>query len=132
VEILGDAVNGPRQDMHPTITPDGRTLLFVSEGRADGLGNDDLYVSYFRDGAWTPSKNLGPAVNTKFYEYSARLSPDGKYLFFCRGFGDLVRPPKRLAYGELMRLLRSPSNGLSNIYQIDARAAGVEEVGGTR
>ncbi|HEU4595089.1 MAG TPA: hypothetical protein VFS10_07945 [Pyrinomonadaceae bacterium] len=132
VEILGDAVNGPRQDMHPTITPDGRTLLFVSEGRADSLGNDDLYVSYLRDGAWTTARNLGPAVNTKFYEYSARLSPDGKYLFFCRGFGDLVRPPKRLDYGGLLRLLRSPFNGLSNIYQIDARAGGVEEVGGAR
>ncbi|HEX8335682.1 MAG TPA: hypothetical protein VF621_03085, partial [Pyrinomonadaceae bacterium] len=132
VEVLGDAVNGPRQDMHPTVTPDGGTLLFVSEGRPDGIGNDDLYVSYFRDGAWTSAKNLGPAVNTKHYDYSARLSPDGKYLFFCRGFGGLVRPAKRLAYGELMRLLQSPYNGLSNIYQIDARAAGVEEVGGAR
>ncbi len=126
VELLGDAVNSAQHDMHPSIAPDGRTLLFVSEGRADSFGADDLYVSYFRAGAWTPAKNLGPRINTQFYEYSARISPDGKYLFFCRGFGNLTRPQKRLSYRELMRLLESPGNGLADIYQLDLRAEGIE------
>ena len=126
VELLDDAINSARHDMHPSISADGRTLLFVSEGRADSFGEDDLYVSYFRNGAWTPAKNLGPRINTKFYEYSARISPDGKYLFFCRGFGNLTRPQKRLNYRQLRRLLESPENGLADIYQIDLRAAGIE------
>jgi Tol biopolymer transport system component len=125
-ELLDGAINSSHDDMHPSISPDGRMLLFVSQGRPDGFGEDDLYVSYWRNGAWTKARNLGPRINTKYYEYSARVSPDGRYLFFCRGFGNLQRPNKRLNYRQLMRLLNSPRNGLAAIYQIDLRAAGIE------
>lgn len=125
VEMLGEGINTSRHDMHPSISPDGHILLFVSEGRADGYGADDLYVSYLRNGEWTPAKNLGPRINTKYYEYSAKISPDGQYLFFCRGFGSLQRPNKRLNYRQLIKLLSGPENGLAAIYQMDLRAAGV-------
>jgi hypothetical protein len=126
VELLSDAINTAHHDMHPSISPDGRILLFVSEGRPDGYGEDDLYVSYRRNGEWTPAQHLGPLINTKYYDYSAKISPDGKYLFFCRGFGNLRRPDKRLNYRQLIRLLNSPANGLAAIYQIDLRAAGIK------
>ena len=126
-ELLDDAINTQQDDMHPSISADGRILIFVSAERPDGVGEDDLYVSYWRDGAWTKAKILGPAINTKYYEYSARISPDGKYLFFCRGFGNLDRPDTRLNYRQLMQLLESPRNGLAAIYQIDLEAAGIEK-----
>ena len=123
VEMLGDAVNTDFHDMHASISADGRTLFFVSAERPDGLGADDLYVSFLRDGTWTPARNLGPRINSRFYEYSAKISPDGRYLFFCRGFGDIWRPEAKWTAGEIDALLSSSRNGLANIYQIDLAVA---------
>lgn len=126
VEMLPEAVNSDRHDMHPWISADEKVLLFVSEGRSDGFGSDDLYVSYLRNGSWTPAKNLGPKINTQFYEYSAKLSPDGKYLFYCHGFGDIKLPDRRLNFQELKGIFDSAHNGFANIYQIDLAATGIE------
>jgi hypothetical protein len=32
--------------------------------------------------------NLGPAINTSAYEVAAKVSPDGKYIFFDRPMRD--------------------------------------------
>ncbi|HVW59441.1 MAG TPA: hypothetical protein VHC48_05385 [Puia sp.] len=42
----------------------------------------DIYISRRIGGKWTPSRNLGPKVNTAFRDYSPGISPDGRYLFF--------------------------------------------------
>ena len=46
-------------------------------------GSIDLYIC-FRDkgGRWTMPVNMGPKINSASSERFARLSPDGKYLFF--------------------------------------------------
>lgn len=126
VEMLPDAINTDRHDMHPWISADEKILLFVSEGRPDSFGQDDLYVSYNRNGAWSPAKNLGPKINTMFYEYSAKISPDGKYLFYCHGFGDIKLPDQKVNYKELLGIFNSAHNGFANIYQIDLAATGIE------
>jgi len=126
VEMLPDEVNSDYNDMHPWISEDEKILLFVSDNRPDSFGRDDLYVSYNRSGKWTPAKNLGPKINTRFYEYSAKISPDGKYLFYCHGFGDVKLPDKKISAEELNGIFNSARNGFANIYQIDLAAAGVE------
>jgi WD40-like Beta Propeller Repeat len=123
--MLPDAVNTDYHDMHSWISADEKVLLFVSEDRPDGLGTDDLYVSYNRNGVWSQAKNLGQKINTRFHEYSAKISPDGKYLFYCHGFGDVTIPDRKVSYKELMGIFNSPRNGFSNIYQIDLSAAGI-------
>ncbi|HEY6399840.1 MAG TPA: hypothetical protein VI479_00435, partial [Blastocatellia bacterium] len=85
IEMLPDEVNSDYNDMHPWISEDEKVLLFVSDTRPDSFGRDDLYVSYNRSGKWTPAKNLGPKINTRFYEYSAKISPDGKTAYFQKG-----------------------------------------------
>ncbi len=126
VEMLPDAINSDTQDMHVWVSADEKIMIFVSAGRADGFGEDDLYISYNRNGEWSQAKNLGPKINTRFYEYSARISPDGKYLFYCHGFADPKLPDGKFNHRELMKILRSARNGHSNIYQIDLSAAGIE------
>jgi WD40-like Beta Propeller Repeat len=126
VEMLPDAVNSDYHDMHSWISEDEKVLLFVSEGKPGGFGTDDLYVSYNRNGVWSQAKNLGPKINTRFHEYGAKISPDGKYLFYCHGFGDVKLPDRRVSYKELKEIFSSARNGLSNIYQIDLSAAGIE------
>lgn len=63
------------------VDPDGRWVIFASEGRG-GFGKSDLFV-VVRDGdGWTEPVNLGPEVNTRRSEDSPEVSPDGGALFF--------------------------------------------------
>ena len=119
-ENLGDAINTQLNEFEPLIAPDESFLVFMAGGRADGRGGFDLYISHNRNGAWTKPANLGDKINSSGNEYSPTISPDGKYFFWTstRGFAD--KPlEKRLNYQELMNRLRSPGNGLGDIYQID-------------
>lgn len=60
-------------------------LLLNSMLRKESKGMDDIYYSKQRgDGSWGPAQNLGAPVNTAVYEDGAIISPDGKWLIFCR------------------------------------------------
>ena len=127
-ENLGDAINTQFNEFEPLIAPDEAFLIFMAGGRPDGRGGFDLYVSYNRNGVWTKPINLGDKINSSGNEYSPTISPDGKYFFWTstRGFAD--RPlEKRLNYQELMDRLRSPRNGLGDIYQIDIGVLSIEK-----
>ena len=75
-------INSMGYEDGPYVSPDERFLIFESE-RPGGFGNTDLYISFKTpSGAWGDAINMGPRVNSSFFERFARLSPDGKYLFF--------------------------------------------------
>ncbi len=69
-------------------------LLFNSMKRSDSKGMDDVYLSKFENGTWTPAKNVGEPINTAAYEDGAILSHDGKLLIFCRH--DTAETPSRV------------------------------------
>ena len=76
--------------MHPAVSADGRTLIFVSD-KPGGEGGTDLWMSTRRrDGSWGRSANLGHRLNTSAHEAYPYLHTDGK-LYFCSkghlGFG---------------------------------------------
>lgn len=125
-ENLGDTINTQFNEFEPLIAPDESFLIFMAGGRSDGRGGFDLYISYNRNGAWTKPVNLGDKINSSGNEYSPTISPDGRYFFWtsARGFAD--KPlEKRLNYQELIKRLRSPRNGLGDIYQIDVGVLGI-------
>lgn len=72
----------------PFIAPDESYLIFESD-RPTGIdGNIDLYITFKRnDNTWTPALNMGTVVNSPMAERFARVSPDGKFLFFGRNTG---------------------------------------------
>jgi Tol biopolymer transport system component len=78
-----DVVNSIHYEDGPYIAPDESYLIFESD-RARGLnGSIDLYISFRQqNGEWGIPVNMGPKVNTTASERFARVSPDGKYLFF--------------------------------------------------
>lgn len=119
-ENMGDAINSANYETEPYIAPDESFLLFSSYGRDDSYGGYDIYISYNQHGVWSKAKNLGPKVNTPTRDYSPRLTPDGKYLFFTseRNFATngFTNP---LSYDELQTNLQSILNGNGNIYQIE-------------
>ncbi|MGZ8536841.1 MAG: TolB family protein [Flavisolibacter sp.] len=73
----------------PFIAPDESFLIFESDRPIDKESFIDLYISFRKkDGSWAEPVNMGPKINTQFAERFARVSPDGKYLFFGRNTGN--------------------------------------------
>jgi len=124
-ENLGPVINGPDWlNLEAMIAPDESFLIVSAYGHRDTYGDSDLYVSYRRDGAWLPLQNLGPRINSAARDYSPRLSPDGRYLFFASERGLPTDPrPAPFNYRELTGAIRGVRNGLGNLYQVDLAAA---------
>ena len=74
---------------HPTLTPDGKILFFVSD-MPGGLGGTDLYMC-IREGetGWTEPENLGPAINTAGNEMFPYVHENGTLYFSTTGRGGL-------------------------------------------
>ena len=119
-ENIGDAINSTASEVEPCIAPDESFLIFAAAGRGDSKGAFDLYVSYNKDGVWSKAESLGDLVNSRGWDFSPMISPDGKYFFFTSNRSFTEQPlGKKLPYDELILRLRSPRNGLRDIYQID-------------
>src|ERR1035437_8804520 len=73
------------------ISQDGKWLIFTGCLFPEGMGSCDLYISYLTKQGWSQPENLGPNVNSEFWESSPSLSPDKKDLYFSSsvpgGFG---------------------------------------------
>jgi len=88
---VGKPVNSEYWESQPAISPDGRTLYFISN-RPGGSGGYDIWKSTITDDAkWGPAVNLGPDINTAYDENTPFLHVDGKTLYFSSdgwpGFG---------------------------------------------
>ncbi|MEO8031513.1 MAG: hypothetical protein ABJC74_12585 [Gemmatimonadota bacterium] len=117
-------------DLDVMVDPDEQFMLIGSLGRPDGFGNFDLYISWNREGKWSPLKHLPAPFNTPTRDDSPHISPDGRYLFLTseRGFTAGSVTTRFGSYRDLVTRLRSTLNGSGNIYQIDM--AVVDSVGG--
>ncbi|MCJ7449563.1 MAG: OmpA family protein [Bacteroidales bacterium] len=87
----GEPLNTRENEGAQTLSSNGRYMFFTSCERSGGLGSCDLYFSSFSDGRWSEPVNLGPPVNTPFWESTPSVSADGTLLFFSSsrpgGFG---------------------------------------------
>jgi len=64
------------------LSPSGEILILSLESFGS-YGNEDIYVSFLRDGGkWSAPQNLGPAVNSYQQEMTPYLSADKQWLFF--------------------------------------------------
>jgi OmpA-OmpF porin, OOP family len=65
------------------ITPDKKIFVFSADGRTyNSFGNEDIYVSFNREGVWTEPLNLGATVNTSGQEFSPYYQSSTSSLFF--------------------------------------------------
>lgn len=123
---LLDSVSTPAYELDCFIAPDESFLLMGAYGRSDGFGNYDIYISKRIDGKWTRSVNLGPIVNSKFRDYSPRVSPDGRYLFFTSEKDFSAQPHDTMTFKQLKNNFHSILNGSGNIYQVELAALGIK------
>lgn len=79
---MGHKVNSAAWDSQPTLSADGRTLLFASR-RLGTYGGSDIFMTYKdHKNSWVTPVNLGPEINTVNDDESPFLHPDGSTLYF--------------------------------------------------
>jgi hypothetical protein len=118
-ENLGEAVNSKYDEYEPYIAPDQSYMIFMAS-RPGGLGGNDLWITYQRNGKWTAAKNLGAPFNSAGNEYAPKITPDGKYFLWSSTRSTFNRPKfKSLTTEQYLEILHSPQNGLGDIYLID-------------
>jgi len=79
---LSPRINTPRNEGTPTLSADGRTLVFTACNERNGLGSCDLYISRKTGDTWSAPVNLGEPINTRHWESQPALSADGRRLYF--------------------------------------------------
>ena len=90
---LGKNINTRHWESQPSLSADGRLLLFSSD-RPGGRGRMDIWYSVLdKEGKWTRAKNLGKPVNTPGEEFSPFLHNNNQTLFYSsngrKGMGGL-------------------------------------------
>ena len=79
---MGKVVNSATWDSHPTLSVDGRTMIFSSR-RKGTIGGADLWMTQKDEkGSWMTPWNMGPIINSEGDDESPFLHPDGQTLYF--------------------------------------------------
>jgi outer membrane protein OmpA-like peptidoglycan-associated protein len=84
---LGENINSDDDEYWPSITVDGKTMIFTRLVGANkstvrhSLAQEDFYTSYFENDRWQPCQPLS-SINTDYNEGAQTISSDGKLLFF--------------------------------------------------
>ena len=69
------------QEGSPFIAPDESYLIFSRQ--AEGTRKADLYISFRgADGKWSQAQDMGENINTPTNDLAAKVTPEGRYIFF--------------------------------------------------
>ena len=79
---LGGKVNTNLNEGAQNISQDGEWIIFTGCNYPEGQGSCDLYISFKIKTGWSEAENIGPIINTDFWESSPSLSPDKRDLYF--------------------------------------------------
>lgn len=104
----------------PTISSDGRVLIFASD-KPGGYGGIDLFYCVKKGSSWSVPKNMGPTINTPGDELYPYLSPEGELYFssnYHPGFGgfDLFKSSRVDEYWTVPANLGEPVNSPQDDY----------------
>lgn len=117
--LLNEAINSQYHEGNVGVSPDGQWLFTMIQHKPGDLGYDDIHYAYKRNGNWLPSRNIGAIVNTYTYDFSPKVSPDGKVLYFSSRLNrDFSLKEDQYSYASFQAYLQGPLNGFGNIYQI--------------
>jgi outer membrane protein OmpA-like peptidoglycan-associated protein/Tol biopolymer transport system component len=88
---MGAKINSAFSEHSPVISANDTVLLYTAR-RPESLGanpathfyDEDIYVSYNRNGSWTEGVNIDRPVNASGHDATISLSADGKNLYLYR------------------------------------------------
>jgi outer membrane protein OmpA-like peptidoglycan-associated protein len=80
---VGPTINDPnRWESQPSISPNGKTLYFVSIRDSVSQTSDIYFSNKLENGNWGPMKNIGSPINTTGNEKTPFIHPDNKTFYF--------------------------------------------------
>jgi len=87
---LGPPINTSANDGRPSMSSDGLTLFFRTDGPG-GFGGADIWLTTraTTNDPWGEPTNLGPTVNTSSWECGPSISGDGTTLYFHSNLGGI-------------------------------------------
>ncbi len=93
-EKLPSIINSRFNEGSACLAPDGVTLFFTRCNDLEtGFGDCDIYEAIYDPSAndWKKINNLGPNINSSYWDSQPHISSDGEYIFFSSnrsgGFG---------------------------------------------
>ncbi|MDO9187870.1 MAG: tetratricopeptide repeat protein [Bacteroidia bacterium] len=95
IDNVSEVINSEYDDKNPSITADGRTLIFTSRrpGKSSALDiegdkkyYEDIYISRWDSvkKTWADAELVAGAINTEGHDACTSISPDGKAIFVYR------------------------------------------------
>lgn len=118
---MGDSINSKAGEYNAFIDPEGSWIMYNTHIEGDGYGSGDIYIAFKdADGAWNKPINMGPEINSPYFEYCPSLTPDGKYLFFTSQRINPLLLQKPVRFKDMKKIHNEPKNGNGDLYWIDA------------
>jgi Tol biopolymer transport system component len=119
-EPLPAPIDGGEEDSNQYVSPDGRFMIFSSKRNGAETG---LYLSYADGGAWSNPVPLDAKLNAAYAPYTPLIAPDGKTFYFTSVRGAFDEAPfASMTYDAFVDAIRSPGNGLGDIYELPIEA----------
>ncbi|HNW99569.1 MAG TPA: tetratricopeptide repeat protein [Bacteroidales bacterium] len=124
IKNLGAEINSEYDDAMPSITADGKTLIFTSR-RPDTKGGaidpntgqyyDDIYIATWNDekNKWSSSEDAEGELNTAGHDACLSISPDGSIIFVYRNIAKVT------GSGDIYYSVKRPDGKWSNPKNID-------------
>ncbi len=83
-KLEGQFNNANEHQASATYSPDGSTMVFArsNDGSKKGSKSVDLWISYFRNGAWS-APELANINDSATDDFAPAFAPDGKTLYFA-------------------------------------------------
>lgn len=108
-EPLGPNINSKYTEVHPLISPDGKTLFVNRKDFPPNHEDDEIWYSTLDEkGEWTALKNMGPPLNNKHHNYVNAITPDGNTMLLA---GQYFKDPD--SWGNGFSLTRKTEAGWS-------------------
>jgi hypothetical protein len=113
---LDTNVNSAAYEFNAYVNPEENLIIFSSYGRKDDMGGGDLYYSKKdHTGAWSPSVNMGPLINSENLDYCPFLDiPRGNFYFTSDRVKTQSGKIKNVT--DIDHLANGLLNGMGNIY----------------
>ncbi len=80
---LGAAINSAGEEWAPVVSPDGKRLMFASDGHG-GRGKHDLFIAHRAGAGWERIENLA-VLNTPEEDFDATFLHDGVSVVYTSG-----------------------------------------------
>jgi OOP family OmpA-OmpF porin len=80
---VSPVINSPENEGTCAVSADGRLIIFTSCRGRIGFGGCDLFMSEKKGDEWSTPVNLGPGVNSGYWESQPSLSADGRVLYYA-------------------------------------------------